>query len=238
MLLLPAAGIVRRRGKELTELKSAERPKTGRGSKPRVNVAERREAYIRIASRVFLEKGLGPATMQDVADAAGVPKVLFYRIFLSKKDLLDAIRDYVIAGIHQVYATQNFTYGARVQGVAEIARECPKPYLLVFRYSQAGIERSDWAQAVANAISGYTRKRWFAVGPDAPPGADERADYASRLNVGQFIEVFIRWIEGNDGLDEKARLKWWSRIQREHHLASREAYRLGTVEVNYKLPEE
>ena len=86
-------------------------PRTGRGSKPRVNVAERREAYIRIASRVFLERGLGAATMQDVADAAGVPKVLFYRIFSSKKNLLDAILDHVIQGIHEVYAKPLRVYG-------------------------------------------------------------------------------------------------------------------------------
>lgn len=214
------------------------RPKTGRGSKPRVNVAERREAYIRIASRVFLEKGLGQATMQDVADAAGVPKVLIYRIFSSKKHLLDAIRDHVIAGIHQAYARPHYVYGARAQDVADVARACPEPFLLVLRYSQAGVEQLDWAEAVADTISSYTLKRWFAVGPDAPPGAEARAQYASRLNVGQFIENLIRWIEDKDGLDEETRLRWWARIQREYHLSSREAFRLGTVELNYRLPDE
>lgn len=215
----------------------AQRPKTGRGSKPRVNVAERREAYIRIASRVFLEKGLGVATMQDVADAAGVPKVLFYRIFSSKKNLLDAIRDYVIQGIHEVYALPLKVYGARAQHMAHAARAAPEPYLLVFRYSQAGVEQLDWAEAIRGTIAGYTRQRWFAVGPDAPPGAEERAEYASRINVGAFIENMIRWIEDRDGLDEATRLRWWARIQREYHLSSREAFRLGQMPQEYKLPE-
>jgi AcrR family transcriptional regulator len=212
------------------------RQKKGRGSKPRVNVAERREAYIRTASRVFLDKGLGVATMQDVADAAGAPKVLIYRIFPSKQALLDAILAYVIQRIDQAYAVPITTYGGRAQEIAHAARECPEPFLLVFRYSQTGVEQRDWAEAVTNTISGYTLKRWFAPGPDAPPGAEERARYASRLNVGPFIENQIRWIEGKDGLDEETRLRWWARIQREFHLGSREAFRLGSMADTYKLP--
>lgn len=212
------------------------RRKKGRGSKPRVNVAERREAYIRVASRVFLEKGLGVATMQDVADAAGAPKVLIYRIFPSKKALLDAILDYVIQRINEAYAIPATVYGARAQEIAHAARECPEPFLLVFRYSQTGVEQRDWAEAVTSTISGYTLKRWFAPGPDAPPGAEERARYASRLNVGPLIENLIRWIEGRDGLDEETRLRWWGRIQREFHLGTREAFRLGSMPDTYRLP--
>lgn len=214
-------------------------PQGGRGSKPRVNVPERRETYIRIASRVFLEKGLGGASMQDVADAAGAPKVLFYRIFKSKQHLLDAIRDRVIEGIHEAYAspTAHNIYGARAREIVRLARGCREPFLLVLRYSRAGIEPSDWRRAVEDTISGYTRRRWFAVGPDAPPGAEARADYASRLNVGHFIENLIHWLEDDDGLDETTRLRWWAAIQRQYHQSSREAFRLGTVPSNYRLPE-
>ena len=231
----PPPKITAKRRNAVTQEAPAKRKK-GRGSKPRVNVAERREAYIRIASRVFLDKGLGVATMQDVADAAGAPKVLIYRIFPSKKALLDAILDYVIQRIDEVYARPIAIYGARAQSIARVARDCPEPFLLVFRYSQTGVEQRDWAEAVASTISGYTLKRWFAPGPDAPPGAQERARYASRLNVGPLIENLIRWIEGKDGLDEETRLRWWGRIQREFHLSSREAFRLGTAPQTYQLP--
>lgn len=215
------------------------RPRKGRGSKPRVDVAARREEYIRAASRVFLDKGLGVATMQDIADAAGVPKVLIYRIFPSKQALLDAIRDYVVQTIVAVYQIPRYVYGARAQEIAHAAQACPEAFLLVFRYSQAGIERPDWAEAVKSTISGYTLTRWFTPGPDAPPGAEERARYASRLNVGPFVENLIRWIEAEDGLDEETRLKWWGRIQHEFHMASREAFRLGTMPTApYKVPGE
>jgi len=214
------------------------RPLTGRGSKPRVNVPERREAFLLAACQVFLERGVGTATMQDVADAAGVPKILIYRIFESKQALLDAIRDKVIAKIHEVWAEPARVYGGRLRGMVIAARECPEPFLLVFRYSQAGVEGLDWRAKVEDAISAYTLERWFQLGPDAPPGGEARAEYASRLNVGQFIEMVIRWIEGGDGLDDETRFLYVARIQREFHLASREAFQLGTVELNYRLPSE
>lgn len=203
-----------------------------------MNVAERRAEYLRIASRVFLEKGLGVATMQDVADAAGAPKVLIYRIFPSKKALLDAILDHVIAGINEAYQTPNWVYGGRAQDIARVARACPEPYLLVFRYSQAAVDQRDWAEAISETFASYTVTRWFTPGPDAPPGAAERAEYASHLNVGPLLETLIRWIEGRDGLTEEARLKWWGRISREYHLASREAFQLGTLQQKYHPPED
>lgn len=215
------------------------RPKRGRGSKPRVNVAARRDEYIRVASRVFLDKGLGLATMQDVADAAGAPKVLIYRIFPSKQALLDAIRDFVLQRIDGAYQIPVNVYGARAQTIAAAARECPEAFLLVFRYAQAGFEQPEWRDALFDLIGDYTLDRWFRPGPDAPPGAAERARYASRLNVGPFIENLIRWIEGRDGLNEDARLYWWGRIQREFHHASREAFGLGTLPTTpYVLPHE
>jgi AcrR family transcriptional regulator len=215
------------------------RPKRARGSKPRVDVAARREAYIRIASRVFLDKGLGAATMQDVADAAGAPKVLIYRIFPSKQALLDAIRDFVLARIDIAYQVPVNVYGARAQQIALAARDCPEAFLLVFRYAQAGVEQPEWRQAIFDLVGDYTLARWFMPGPDAPPGAEQRARYASRLNTGPFIENMIRWIEGRDGLDEETRLYWWGRIQREFHQGSREAFRLGTMPTPpYVLPHE
>lgn len=218
---------------------SPARPRKGRGSKPRVDVAARREAYIRVASRVFLDKGLGAATMQDIADAAGAPKVLIYRIFPSKQALLDAICDFVIERIEAAYQVPVYIYGARAMEIAHAARDCPEVFLLVFRYGQTGIEQPDWAAALRKIIGDYTLTRWYMPGPDAPPGAEERARYASLLNLGPFLETLVRWIEAEDGLDDETRLRWWGRIQREFHLSSREAFRLGTMPTHeYKAPGE
>jgi AcrR family transcriptional regulator len=208
-----------------------------KGTRPRVNVAERRISYIRIASRVFLERGVGQATMEDVARAAGVPKVLIYRIFPSKKALLDAIFETVTATIHESYRTPCFVYGGRVRDIVERARRCPEPFILVFRYSQVGIDPGGWSETITDLFSGYTRERWFRPGPEADKGAEERAEFASRLNVPPLLDTMVRWLENRDGLDDLTRFKWWARISRDYHMASREAYRLGTANEDYSMPE-
>lgn len=208
-----------------------------KGTKPRVNVAERRINYIRIASRVFLERGIGQATMEDVARAAGVPKVLIYRIFSSKKALLDAIFETVAATVHESYRTPSYIYGGRAKDIVERARRCPEPFILVFRYSQVGTDPEGWGEAITDLFSAYTRERWFKPGPDAEEGAEVRAEFASRLNVAPLLDTMVRWLENRDGLDDQTRFRWWARISRDYHMASREAYRLGSSGEDFSLPE-
>ena len=207
----------------------------GPGSKPRVNKEERRRDYIRIASRVFLDRGLHAATMQDVAQAAGAPKVLFYRIFGSKDGLLQAILDEVLATIHDAYRAPNYTYGSRLVLLSQAARQRPEPFLLVLRYSRGAVEQKDWAEALVSTIAKYNRRGWYEPHPDAPPGAAARADKAAR-HIGFLIDTLRNWIEDTDGLDDAARQIWWSRVSRETHLALREAYQLGPPTAEYPTP--
>ncbi|MEY4237957.1 MAG: hypothetical protein RL339_558 [Pseudomonadota bacterium] len=198
----------------------------GPGSKPRVDVNARRQEYIRIAASVLLEKGIGSTTMQDIADRAGVPKVLFYRIFRSKQALLDAIVDEVLTTFHAAYAQRGKAYGNRVIVLANIARQRPEPYLLVLAYVRAGLDQGQWARIVSDTVTQYALERLFVPAPGAPPGAWERAQYAARLWTGPFLDALIAAIENRDGIDDEARMRWWGQIARQYHLSSREAYQL------------
>lgn len=172
--------------------------------------------------------------MRDVADAAGVPKVLIYRIFPTKQALLDAILDRVLTAIHSAYLEPDYIYGSRIRSLARAAKDCPATFLLVMRYSLGGVE-AEWAKKIGDTFAGYTRRGWYEPTKDAPRGAAARADYAARLYVGPMIETLIRWIEDRDGLTEDERMHWWGRICREYHLASRDAYKLGHRAYNYPV---
>ncbi|MFN5903376.1 MAG: TetR/AcrR family transcriptional regulator [Novosphingobium sp.] len=198
----------------------------GPGSKPRVDVQARREEYIRIAASVLLEKGIGSTTMQDIADRAGVPKVLFYRIFQSKQALLDAIVDEVLTAFHAAYAQRGKAYGNRVIVLANIARKRPEPYLLVLAYVRAGLDQGQWARIISDTVTQYALERLFVPAPGAPPGAWERAQYAARLWTGPFLDALIAAIENRDGVDDGSRMRWWGQIARQYHLSSREAFQL------------
>lgn len=53
--------------------------------------AERRSSLVRAALRVMSERGIGAATVSDIAAAAGVAKGTFYLYFASKEALLEAV---------------------------------------------------------------------------------------------------------------------------------------------------
>ncbi|MFC9787412.1 TetR/AcrR family transcriptional regulator [Rhodococcus sp. NPDC127528] len=53
----------------------------------------RREALVRAASEVFVERGYGNCGVADVVAAAGLGHGTFYNYFTSKRDILDAVID-------------------------------------------------------------------------------------------------------------------------------------------------
>lgn len=191
--------------------------------KPRVDAVARRDEYVRIAARVLLEKGLHAATMRDIADAAGAAKVLVYRLFPSREALIESVFDRVADAIEAAYAAPWEGYGSMVARVLETAREEPAPFLLVFRNCRAG--QPEW-EARLRLLLARTSLPLFTPGPDAPAGAEERAEKAAGALFGLFLDSMIRWLEDSDGLTDAERIRWWGRMVRENRAAGREAYRL------------
>lgn len=191
--------------------------------KPRVDAVARRDEYVRIAARVLLEKGLHAATMRDIADAAGAAKVLVYRLFPSREALIESVFDRVADAIEAAYAAPWEGYGSMVARVLETAREEPAPFLLVFRNCRAG--QPEW-EARLRLLLARTSLPLFTPGPDAPAGAEERAEKAAGALFGLFLDSMIRWLEDSDGLTDAERIRWWGRMVRENRAAGREVYRL------------
>lgn len=191
--------------------------------KPRVDHAARRDEYVRVAARVLLDKGLHTATMRDIADAAGAAKVLFYRLFPSREALVEAIFERVASAIEDAHAAPWEGYGSMVARVLETARREPAPFLLVFRNCRAS--QPEW-EARLRPLLARTALPLFKPGPDAPPGAEDRARMAAGALFGLFLDSMVRWLEDSDGLTDAQRIRWWGRIVRETRAAGREAYRL------------
>jgi AcrR family transcriptional regulator len=191
--------------------------------KPRVDRSARRDEYVRVAARVFLDKGLHAATMRDIAEAAGAAKVLFYRLFPSREALVEAVFERVADGIETAYAAPWQGYGSMVGRVLETARADPAPYLVVFKNCRAG--QPDWERRL-RAILARSSLALFAPGPGAPAGAEARAERAAGALFGLFIDSMIAWLEERDGLTDEERIRWWGRIVREWRAATREAFRL------------
>ena len=61
----------------------------------RLPASERREQILQVALEVFARHGYHGASMNDIADAAGVTKPVLYQHFDSKRDLYQALLDEV-----------------------------------------------------------------------------------------------------------------------------------------------
>lgn len=73
-----------------TEMERTRRVRSGAN---RIPAEERRAEILRVATRLFAEKGFVSTTMDDVANAATITKRTLYRYFASKDDLLFEIHD-------------------------------------------------------------------------------------------------------------------------------------------------
>lgn len=193
--------------------------------KPRVDHAARREAYVGIAAHVLLERGLHAATMRDFAEAAGAPKVLFYRLFPSREALVEAVFERVVEAIQTAYEQPWEGYGSMVGRLLATARRDPAPFLVVLKNCRTGPAGADWEGRLREALR-QTSLPLFRPGKAAPPGADERAQRAAGALFGLLIDSMIVWLEDRDGLDDAARIRWWGHIVREARKATREAFRL------------
>lgn len=73
-------------------------PARARG-RPRTKPAElRREELLDAAQRLFLDKGIGATSIDEIAGAAHVAKGTFYLYFPSKEALLQALQERFVAG--------------------------------------------------------------------------------------------------------------------------------------------
>lgn len=192
---------------------------------PRVDRSARQAQYVRVAAQVFYELGLQRASMQDVADAAGVAKILIYRQFPSKDALLTAIFEGVLAEIRAVYDSPWPGYGGAVMEVLRRARANRAAYLLLLRDSRSDPEARRW-YAIYEDRQIEPFLSFLTPAKDAPAGAEARARLAAHTLIGIVTETLINWIEDRDGLDDEARVRWFGHIVREWRKISRAVYRL------------
>jgi AcrR family transcriptional regulator len=198
--------------------------KSGPRPKPRVDKEARKADYLRAAARAFLKHGAA-ASMQDVADAAGAPKPVFYRIFPSRADLIDALFQHVQDTLVRTQQGKWDGYGWALRVFYLEAKKDPEIFLAAlktFRGDPALAHHRDRLHGLVHAqATGF-----FQPAEGAPPGPVDRTIKASRTMTSMMFDTLVAWLEDADGLTDEKRFVWYGRIIREWRLATREAYEL------------
>lgn len=196
--------------------------------KPRVDRDARRQAVLDAAAAVFAERGLQAATMQDVAVAAGMAKVLIYRLYPSRTALIDALFGQILGEVREAASRPWGGYGSSLAALVEMARARPTPFLLLLRDARAVPEAAPWGEAFETLLASLIEP-FIAPPADASPEARQACRHAARAFVPFLIAAWIGGIEGQDGLSDPVRARWFGEVFRGWRTATRDALGLPSA---------
>jgi AcrR family transcriptional regulator len=203
-------------------------PKASPRSKPRVDKEARKADYLRAAARAFLARGAS-ASMQDVADAAGAPKPVFYRIFPSRAELIDALFRHVEETLIRTQQTKWEGYGWALRVFYLEAKKDPEIFLAALKTFSGDPALAHHRVRLQGLVHAQATN-FFQPSEGAPPGPPDRTAKASRTMTNLMFDTLVTWLENTDGLTDERRFVWYGRIIREWRLAMREAYELDPPE--------
>lgn len=188
---------------ELTDQHGASPPTSTPGSPPAagplsrqlLSRADRRASILRGAARAFARSGFAATSMEDVAVASSISRLIVYRHFDSKEELYRAVLERVSAALTAAWvrevARPEHGIGARV--LLSVAREDPDGFALLWRHAAREASFADYAAqqrersigAALRLMSGHLR-----------PEVDAR--WAASTVVATLVEAVLAWLEDGD----------------------------------------
>jgi AcrR family transcriptional regulator len=156
--------------------------------------AERREVLLRAAARVFAHAGFAHTSMEEIAAAAGVTRLIIYRHFDTKEALYRA----VLRGAFDGLATQLGRgpeaggYGVGAHALLAVARADEAGFRLLWRHACREPRFARYADEL--------RRRAVATVRSALADRMPRAhlEWAAHAVVGYLVEAVLNWLEFGD----------------------------------------
>lgn len=201
--------------------------------------AARRESFMRVAAAVFREHGAAGATMEQVAAAAGVTKVVLYRRFPSKDALMQAIVDETIRRLRAAVARPWTGYGAGVRKSLAAARSFDDGYVLLIRHA----DQHPYLHAARAEHRRRSAKRLRALlwNPDPPPPASEwpaLIDLAIEPMISFTNQALIYWVENGDPGRDELFIHWCAQMLRAWRNNAAELLNLDSPEHDWPFDTE
>jgi AcrR family transcriptional regulator len=166
--------------------------------------SERRASVLAAAATAFARTGFAATSMEDVAAAAGVTRLIVYRHFSSKEDLYRAVLTDVAARLGEEFARflslpEGARHGFATRSILTVARENPDGYRLLMvhaarepQFEELGVE---YRQA------GFELARSFVRPVMTDPAM---AEWAARSIVEYLNNGVLEWLEvGSADRDEE-----------------------------------
>ena len=166
--------------------------------------AERREQIVRAAAAAFLTAGYEKTSMEDVARAAGVTRLIVYRIFESKELLYLAVLNAVIDEMaiqfeSGLVLTPGDTGRSIVSTLLGIARRHPDGFRLLWRHASNQAEFHELYTLFKSAAEELAEGVIADIHPDPMV-----VHWAAASLVSHVYESICLWLDGGDpALDDQ-----------------------------------
>jgi AcrR family transcriptional regulator len=167
----------------------------------------RRELLLLAAADVLNERGIRHVTMDDVAQRAGVSKVILYRYFGSKDKLVHAVLNEVVEAILTADLAEADWWTDRVRRTLRVARQHPSAMRLLVRHASHDAEFGVHFDRLTAALVARVEERQQAI---LGPVDQSRGAFAvlAESVTAFLLDAYVRWIEHPDDTDDERFLDW------------------------------
>jgi AcrR family transcriptional regulator len=155
----------------------------------RLRRAERREQLLAAATQAFARAGFAATSLDDIAEAAGISRVLLYRHFESKTDLYRAVLDRAIARLTTAVGTRDYTY-ASIDALLAAAAEDPDGFRLLFHHAAREPEFRQQMDRFQRGMVATARRELARV-----IGDRAWVQWAAQLAPVVAIEAVMAWLD-------------------------------------------
>jgi AcrR family transcriptional regulator len=159
--------------------------------------AERQEAILRGAAQAFARSGYAATSMEDVAAASGITKLIVYRHFDSKEELYRAVLERVSDRLAEEFLTRMSRADRRGIGARSmlvVAREDPDGFSLLFRHAVREPQFAEYAHS-------HRERALLASRHLLQPmlGHDRTLlTWGAETVVAYMVEAVLNWLEFGD----------------------------------------
>lgn len=160
----------------------------------------RRETILRAAADVIGRRGYAAASMDEVAAAAGVTKLILYRHFASKAELHRATLKRIAGQVCDGFAAglEEGGFGVGTRSLLTVARAEPVAFRLFWRQADHPPEFARDAATLRRRAIAAARLR---LGDRVPKASRE---WAAHALVGYLVEAVLNWLAfGDPARDEQ-----------------------------------
>ncbi|MEO6123616.1 MAG: TetR/AcrR family transcriptional regulator [Ilumatobacteraceae bacterium] len=169
-----------------------------RGTTVRLPRAQRRQLIVRAAAAVFLAGGYDKSSMEDVARAASVTRLIVYRIFESKEALytavLTSVLDDITTGFDHGGEGEAFAHRAEIAAILlGVARRQPDGFRLLWRHASNQGEFVDLIELFKSGATDYAIR---LLAPVIPDPVIHR--WAAESVVSHLFESVCLWLDNGD----------------------------------------